>query len=318
MKALWLEDQELCFRYDVPVPIPSNDEALIKVVLAGICATDLEQQSGYYPFRGIPGHEFVGIVEESIERPALIGQRVVGEINIACGVCDLCKAGIDNHCKNRKVIGIRDHDGCFGEYLVLPIRNIHPVPEQVPDEFAVFTEPIAAALQILEQVHIRPSDKVLIIGAGRLGQLIARVVALIPCQLFVSTRYSSQEESLRKLGVQALHEDDLPTGEMDVVIEATGSPKGFLTAAKAVKPRGTIVIKSTYKAPGEINLSPIVVNENCIVGSRCGPFPPVLQLLSEGIIDLSGLVSEFYPIKEGIQAYKKARDPGIFKVLLKM
>ncbi len=316
MKALWLAGQNLSLRNDVPTPEPTEDEALIKVKVAGICATDLEQVRGYHPFNGIPGHEFVGVVEHAGQERDWIGQRVVGEINVSCGVCTRCKAGLYNHCANRKVIGIRDQNGCFGEYLILPLKNLHRVPDTVPDELAVFTEPLAAALEILQQVPIRPVDKVLIIGAGRLGQLIARVISLVPCELCVIARYKPQKDLLRRVDIKLLDEDEIPEYGMDVVIEATGSINGLELALRAVRPRGTIILKSTYASSGTINLSSIVVNEITIVGSRCGPFIPALQLMEQGKIDLRGLISGHYPLNDGIQAYRRSAKKGVFKILI--
>lgn len=318
MKALWLEDQTITFREDVPCPEVTGDEALIKVKVAGICATDLEQVRGYHPFLGIPGHEFVGVVESASGEPDLIGQRVVGEINIGCGSCDRCRVGLERHCDNRKVIGIRDRNGCFGEYITLPTRNLHRVPDHIPDEEAVFTEPIAAALAILQQCHIQASDKVLIIGAGRLGQLIARVLALIPCELFVIARHQPQKDILEPYNLTLLGENEVGKRWVDVVIEATGSHEGFEFALQAVRPRGTIVLKSTYATSGSINLSAVVVDEITIVGSRCGPFPPVIRLLEQGKLDLIGLISGRYPLKDGVRAYHRAAEPGVFKILFHM
>lgn len=316
MKALWLEDQILSFRTDVIIPKPENGEALIRVEMAGICATDLEQVKGYYPFCGIPGHEFVGVVESAPTDPSWCGRKVVGEINIECGQCRFCKKGLGRHCENRTVMGILNKNGCFAEYLVLPLKNLCQIPDYVTDEAAVFTEPIAAALEILEQVHIKPSDQVLIVGAGRLGQLIARVISLVPCGISILARYPSQKSLLRNVAVNILDEADIRSGIFDVVVEATGSPVGFEIASRAVRPRGYVVLKSTYASPEPINLSPLVVDEITLVGSRCGPFQPAINLLSEKQIDPTVLISDRYPLTSGILAYQRAAEPGILKVLI--
>jgi len=318
MRALWLDEGTISFRNDVPIPEPEGDEALIRVKIAGICATDLEQVRGYYPFSGIPGHEFVGVVELAPTEPGWVGQTVVGEINIQCGYCERCKGGLSNHCENRTVIGIMNHNGCFCEYLVLPKKNLYIIPENVSDEAAVFTEPIAAALEILRQVHIQPSDKVLVIGAGRLGQLIARVVSTIPCEMSILARYHSQKILLKKTGGIILDENKIPDGLMDFVIEATGSLDGFKLAQRAVRPRGTIILKSTYAGSEPINISSIVVDEITIVGSRCGPFPPALSLLELGRIDPTDLISGSYPLEDGVQAYTQAAETGVMKILIKI
>jgi threonine dehydrogenase-like Zn-dependent dehydrogenase len=286
------------------------------VKIAGICATDLEQVKGYYPFCGIPGHEFVGVVESSPSDATWCGRKVVGEINVECGYCRFCKEGLGRHCENRTVLGILNKNGCFGEYLVLPLNNLYPVPDHVPDEAAVFTEPIAAALEILEQVHIKPSDQVLIIGAGRLGQLIARVISFVPCGLSILARYPSQKTLLRNIAVNILEEADIQSGMFDVVIEATGSPIGFEISCRAVRPRGCVVLKSTYASPGPINLSPLVVDEITLLGSRCGPFQPAINLLSEEQLDPTVLISDRYALNNGFQAYQRAAEPGVLKVLL--
>jgi threonine dehydrogenase-like Zn-dependent dehydrogenase len=318
MDALWVEDQNLSFLRDIPCPKPADNEALIRVKMAGICATDLEQLSGYHPFLGIPGHEFVGVVESAPSNPKLIGQRVVGEINIGCGECRYCVSGRVNHCLNRKVIGIRDHHGCFCDYMVLPVKNLIPVPDSIPDDIAVFTEPVAAAVEILQQIQIKPTDKVMIVGGGRLGQLIARVIGLIPCDLHIVVRHKLQRELLAMLEVNILEDNEIPDERMDLVIDATGSPDGFNLGTKVIRPQGTIVLKSTYSNAEKINLSSIVVDEITLVGSRCGPFIPAIKLLSEKKVDPTPLISMIFPLIDGIQAYNKAAEPGIMKILLQM
>jgi threonine dehydrogenase-like Zn-dependent dehydrogenase len=316
MRAIWLEDQILSMRNDLEIPRLLSGEALIRIRLAGICATDLEMVKGYYPFKGILGHEFVGEVVQAPEYPAWQGHRVVGEINLSCGNCQACREGRPTHCEQRSVLGILNRHGVFAEYVALPLVNLHRVSPLIPDEAAVFTEPLAAALEILEQVPIRPSDRVLVVGAGRLGQLIAQVMSLTGCSLQVVTRYSDQGEILERRGIRTVSEKDLSEKKFDIVVEATGSPSGFSLARAAVRPRGVLVLKSTFRGEHPLNLSPLVVDEVTLVGSRCGPFPPALRLLEEGRIDPTPLISARYPIEQGLQAIEQAQKPGILKVLL--
>ena len=316
MLGLWLEDQKIRLRNDLPTPEPPNGEALIKVRLAGICATDLEMVRGYYPFTGIMGHEFVGEVIQSPTKPGLEGQRVVGEINASCGQCQACKAGRPTHCEKRSVLGILNRNGVFAEYLTLPVENLHLLPDSLADEAAVFTEPLAAALEIQEQVQIQPTDRVLVIGAGRLGQLVAQTLALTGCELLVVTRHKAQEDLLGLRGIATYKETEAPTREVDVVVEATGSPQGFALARRAVRPRGTIILKSTYKGELQVNISAIVVDEITLVGSRCGPFPPAIRLLESGKVDPRPLISGRYPLAEAESAIHQAGQPGALKILL--
>jgi threonine dehydrogenase-like Zn-dependent dehydrogenase len=315
MQGVYLENQRLTFRDDLPIPQPGPGEALVRVRLAGICSTDLELTRGYYPFTGILGHEFVGDVVESPD-PALRGVRVTGEINLTCGKCAACRRGDSPHCENRTVLGILGKDGCFAEYLTLPTENLHPVPDTIPDEAAVFTEPLAAALEIPQRSHIRPMDHVLIVGAGRLGQLIAQVLALTGCDLRVVVRHDYQRKILEACNIITLTESQVETNAYDYVVEATGSPGGFDLARRAVRPRGTIVLKSTYAGDLTTNFSAIVVDEITLVGSRCGPFPPALRLLASGQVDPAPLITARYPLSDGLKAFEHAARPGVFKVLL--
>ncbi|OGO34207.1 MAG: alcohol dehydrogenase [Chloroflexi bacterium RBG_16_54_18] len=316
MSALWVENQALQLRQDIPLPEPQIGEALIRVRLAGICATDLELVRGYYPFAGVPGHEFVGEVLEAPGKSTLAGQRVVGEINLACGHCEQCLSGRKTHCENRRVLGIKNQNGAFAQYLTLPIANLHRVPDNVKDEAAVFAEPLAAALEIQEQVDISQNDRVLVIGAGRLGQLIARTLQLTGCRLAVVARHVHHGTLLENCGICALHEGETPDGKWDVVVEVTGNPDGFLQARRAVRPRGTIVLKSTFKGENVLNLSAVVVDEITLVGSRCGPFRPALSLLANHEIDPLPLVEGRYSLSQGIQAFAHAARPGALKILV--
>ena len=316
MKGVWLENNRITLRNDLPIPSVSKGEALIKVYQAGICATDLELVRGYYPFTGIPGHEFVGEVIEAPDNEKWIGKRVVGEINITCGKCEDCLAGRPTHCKNRKVLGILNHHGAFAEYLTLPISNLHVVPTSIENDAAVFTEPIAAALEIQQQVHIPPNSSVLVVGAGRLGQLISQTLRLTGCNLEVVARYPDQISILENLGIKTISEDSVLLRHYDIVIEATGSQGGFTLARKAIHPRGTIVLKSTYKGNINVNFSGIVVDEITLIGSRCGPFSPALRLLEKKEINPTVLISDRYPLDSAVEAFERASKPGVFKVLL--
>ncbi|MCS6993900.1 MAG: alcohol dehydrogenase catalytic domain-containing protein [Anaerolineales bacterium] len=317
MKALWLEHRQLRLRDDVPMPA-RRGEALIRVRLAGVCGTDLEMVKGYYPFTGVLGHEFVGeVVQIDDACSDWLGKRVVGEINAVCGQCEQCRNGRPTHCENRTVLGILNRDGVFAEYVSLPPDNLHRVPDSVPDEAAVFTEPLAAALEIQQQVQIRPTDRVLLVGAGRLGQLIAQTLALTGAGVQVVARHSHQQELLRARGISVLNEADVASRRYDVVVEATGSPEGFALARKAIRPRGTFVLKSTYKGEISLNLSPLVVDEITIVGSRCGPFAPALRLLEKREIDPTPLIAAEFGLNDGIRAFQEAEKRGVLKVLLR-
>ena len=318
MQGVWLEDQQLSVRDDLPVPSPAEGEALVQVRLAGICATDLELVRGYYPFTGIPGHEFTGQVVEAPGGKHWLGRRVVGEISLACGGCPTCLAGYPSHCEHRKTLGIRNHHGAFAEFLILPQRNLHAVPEVLPDESAVFTEPLAAALEIQEQVAIQPGKRVLLIGAGRLGQLIARCLVLTGCHLQVVVRHAIHQQLLAQLGIPTLIEEEVGSNLWDIVIEATGSEAGFNLARRAVRPRGKIVLKSTFAGSPQINLSALVVDEIELIGSRCGPFPAALRLMSHKLIQPEPLISQRFPVSEAITAFQQAAKPGTLKVLLDM
>ncbi len=317
MHSLWLENQQLKYRADVPLPGILENQALIKVRLAGVCSTDLELVRGYYPFTGIPGHEFVGEVVRSPGDPSWVGRRVVGEINIACGVCATCKSGLTRHCEQRKALGIHDWDGVFAEFFVLPLVNLHAVHAAISDDLAVFTEPLAAACEILAQVQIHPEDKVLVIGAGRLGQLAAQVLQAAGCNLEVVARHPKQQHLLDNRNIRTITEESLGNKKYDVVIEATGSPGGFITARQSVRPRGSIILKSTYKGDLQANFSAIVVDEVSLIGSRCGPFEPALQLLEMGRVNPRPLIDAVYSLEHGAMAFEHAGRPGALKVLIR-
>jgi threonine dehydrogenase-like Zn-dependent dehydrogenase len=317
MLAIVYDGQELRYRDDYPGPQPSAGEALIRVLVAGICGTDLELARGYMGFRGVPGHEFVGVVEQASD-PTWVGRRVVGEINAACGECPTCRAGHPTHCPHRTTLGINGRNGAFAEFLTLPMGNLHPVPDGMPDETAVFTEPLAAALEILEQVHLRPTDRVAVLGAGRLGQLIARVLRLTGCELVVWGRHPAQLERLRALGIDVRSDEPHPRAWADVVVEATGTPDGVALARKLVRPRGILVLKSTYHEQVKADFTGLVIDEMTLVGSRCGPFPPALRLLAQGLVPVSDLVEATYPLPQASAAFQYAATPGVLKVLLRI
>ncbi|MCK5718657.1 MAG: alcohol dehydrogenase catalytic domain-containing protein [Thiomargarita sp.] len=319
MKALWLENGRLFFREDMPEPELVADEAIVRVRLAGICATDLGLINGYYPFTGILGHEFVGeiVAVANMAQQHRIGERVVGEINVNCGSCANCLSANLTHCQQRTVLGIKNRNGAFAEYLSLPLKNLIPIPNTISDQKAVFTEPLAAALEIQAQIAIKASHKVLIIGAGRLGQLIAYTLALTGCHLAVVARYEKQRQLLSQHHINWLDEHTILTPEFDFVIEATGSENGFKLALKAIRPRGTIILKSTFKDEISINMANLVVNEITLLGSRCGDFLPALRLLENRLINPTYLVDETFHFNEVLPAFKRVQQPGTLKILLR-
>lgn len=313
MQALWLEDNKISIR-DLPQPRKAN-EALIKIRKAGICSTDLELVKGYYPYTGVMGHEFVGDVVDAHDE-AWIGQRVVGEINVTCSHCEQCLNGRSTHCEQRTVLGIINRDGTFAEYTTLPIANLHRVPTSVPDEMAVFTEPLAAALEIQDQIQIKPTDRVLLVGAGRLGQLIAQTLALTGCDLRVVARHAQQQNLLRQRGIKIISEEEIQPWRWDIVVEATGSPSGFSLARRAIRPRGTMVLKSTYKGEMSVNFSSIVVDEINLLGSRCGPFEPALRLMESRQVDPTVLIADEFKLNDALKAFERAAEAGVLKVLV--
>ena len=292
-------------------------EVLVRVTLAGICNTDVEIVRGYANFSGTLGHEFVGIVEQS-DDTTLTGQRVVGEINAGCGVCDECLQRDARHCRNRNVLGIRERDGAFAEYLRLPAGNLLPVPDSIPDQQAVFTEPLAAACAILEQVALAPSHRVAVIGDGKLGQLIARVVATAGCDLTLIGKHENKLELARAAGVKAQTLADVtPANNFDVVIEASGSASGLQLALDLARPRGTVVLKSTIHGKVELDTARVIVNEIKLVGSRCGRFADALELLAHQRVNVESLIADEFPLTDGVAAMNKAQQSGVLKVLLR-
>jgi len=318
MQGLWLEKNVLQYRTDLSIPQPQDNEALVRVLRAGICNTDLELLKGYYPFTGILGHEFVGQV---VQGPAALqGARVVGEINAACGQCDYCRRQMSTHCNQRTVLGIVNRHGAFAEYLTLPITNLHPVPNHVPNQQATFTEPLAAALEIQEQIAIGASDRVLVVGDGKLGQLIAQTLALTGCQLSVVGRHTDKLANLSDHSITTYLENELQgkLHSFDIAVECTGNPQGFDLARQALRPRGTLVLKSTYAQQLTLDASAIVVDEITILGSRCGPFAKALDLLAQDRVDVTPLIQASFPLSRGLDAFAMAQQRGSQKVLLVM
>ncbi|MFW6061471.1 MAG: MDR/zinc-dependent alcohol dehydrogenase-like family protein [Planctomycetota bacterium] len=301
---------------DVRLPEPGPDEARVRVRLAGVCSTDLEVCKGYMGFTGVMGHEFVGTVEDG--PAAWQHKRVVGEINCVCGSCELCRGGLGNHCPNRTVIGIDGRDGVFAAHAVVPVRNLHEVPETVSDEQAVFVEPLAAAFQIVQQVPIDEQTRMVVLGDGRLAQLIARVLKLTGGELLLVGKHAHKREAAEKAGVQTVALADYrPRKAADVVVDATGAPDGLALAMQAVRPRGTIVLKSTTAASaGKLNLAPLVIDEITVIGSRCGPFPDALDALARGSVDVSPLISRTVALRKAVDALDVARQRDVLKVLI--
>jgi len=330
MRAIALDHGQLSSEANYPTPVPREGEVLVRVLRAGVCETDLQLIRGYMGFNGVLGHEFVGIAESG----PLEGRRVVGEINCSCWSCPTCKAGRPSHCPNRTVLGILNHDGAFADFIAVPQRNLHPVPVEMPDDVAVFTEPVAAAFQIPAQISIGRHDRVVVLGDGRLGNLCAQVLARLSSHVTVvgkhaeklallsnpprgghdhrspkGGRYISEINTMLLADVEASH-------DADIVVDCTGSPTGLPTALSLVRPRGTIVLKTTVASEQTLALAPIVIDEVTIVGSRCGPFDRALTALEAGEVSVLPLISARYPLGDGLAAVEHARTKPALKVLL--
>lgn len=311
-------DGGLQLRDDLPMPVRAPGEALIKVLAAGICHTDQELVRGYMEFKGIPGHEFVGLVEDA-DDPRMVGVRVVGEINCSCGVCTMCVEGKSNHCAQRTTLGIYERDGAFAEYLTLPVSNLHTVPDTLPLYSAVFVEPLAACFRIIEQVHINPSLRVAVLGDGKLGLLAAQVMRLTGCSLLAIGRHTHKLKILDRLGIQTVNEIELDVGlRFDIVVECTGKPEGFELACALIDPAGIIVQKSTFLEIVGIDISRLVVDEIKVVGSRCGPFEPAIRTLIRGLINVQELIDRRFPLEMGLQAFEYGMRDEALKVILEM
>jgi threonine dehydrogenase-like Zn-dependent dehydrogenase len=315
MKAI-LFDGQLRLSSELPIPHPPPGEARIRTILAGICNTDLEILHGYADFRGVLGHEFVGVVDQA-DDPSLLGRRVVGEINACCGVCQTCRAGLPTHCPSRTALGIRGRDGALAEFFCLPTANLHPVPEGLPDQVAVFAEPLAAACEILDQIHVRPTDRAVVLGDGKLGLLIAQVLALTGCDLTVVGRHPEKLAILAARGIPTRLGDEGLAPQADLVVECTGRAEGFDAARRLVRPRGMLVLKSTYPGLVQADLSSLAVDEIQVIGSRCGPFAAALRLLSQRLVDVAPLVEAEYPLDQALAAFEHAGRRGALKVLVR-
>jgi alcohol dehydrogenase len=316
MLAIHFENRTASVRA-LPRPRLPSGHALIRLLYAGICNTDLELLRGYYNFKGVPGHEFVGEVVEC-GTPGLLGRRVVGEINLACRKCDLCRRGLGRHCPTRKVLGIVGQPGAFRELLTLPEANLHVVPPSVPDEIAVFTEPLAAACEILDQVAIPAGAEVAVLGDGKLGLLIAQVLKASRREVRLFGHHKGSLEIARRVGVSTeLARSKLPQAAYEWVVEATGSAEGLRQAVAMTRPRGTVVMKSTVHGHVRIDTAPVIVNEITLVGSRCGRFEPALNLLSMRAVNVADMIAEEYGLRSAKTALNKAAKSGVLKVLLR-
>lgn len=314
MKALYLEKGQLKIR-TLPQPSPLRNEALIKVIKVGICNTDLELIKGYLGFEGIPGHEFVGRVVEA-PNPELAGQRVVGEINLGCGKCGYCLGGMKEHCASRQVLGILNKNGALAEYLTLPMENLHVLPPSVSDVEAVFVEPLAASLEILEQIRIKKQDSVLVLGDGKLGVLIAQVLKSRTPKVSCVGKHKRKLEILKEKAVKTYLFGAKIEDKFDVVVEATGNKKGLEEALSLVKPRGTVILKSTFQGEVKLDVSKLVVDEIHLIGSRCGPFLRAIQVLSRKQIEVEKMVDGDFPLDRSKEGFALAQKPETIKILI--
>jgi alcohol dehydrogenase len=323
-----LFDGQLRLTNDYPKPAMLPGEALIRPHLVGICNTDIEITRGYKGFHGVLGHEFVGTVIDCADH-AWVGRRVVGEINAACGNCPTCRRGDTSHCPHRTTLGINNRDGVMAELFSLPVACLHEVPAQIPDTAAVFVEPLAAAVEILEQSHLRPTDRVAVLGDGKLGLLCAQVLRLPGCAVTMVGRHSQRWQVLREQGITTVEADTLPqkdkesrayatasADQFDVVVDCTGNPSGLAAARRMVRPRGRLILKSTFAADAALDMSALVVDEIQLIGSRCGPFAPALRLLERNLIAVEPLIVGHYPLREAAAAFHAA--VGQLKILLEV
>ena len=312
MRAVTVADGKLALSREYPRPIPGEGEVLVRVQRAGICDTDLQILAGYMGFQGVLGHEFVGVAQSG----SFAGRRVAGEINCSCTRCEMCQGGLGSHCPNRSVVGISGHDGAFADYVALPERNLHVVPSEISPDEAVFVEPLAAAFQIPRQVPADKRTRVLVLGDGKLGNLVAQVLKIHGCQVLVAGKYPEKLRILERLGVGTELIGQLRrVRHYNLVVDCTGSPAGLATALGFVRPRGMIVLKTTVAEPSELKLAAIVVDEITVVGSRCGPFGTAIDALRTKRVEVASLIQDVYRLGEAAQAFESARQPGATKIL---
>ena len=316
MRALCLRDGVVALD-ELPTPVPAAGEALVRVSMAGICNTDLELARGYMGYAGVLGHELCGVVQ-ACDDASWIGKRVAGEINLACGHCAFCAEGLGRHCPTRTVMGILGKQGCFAEHVTLPIANLHVLPDALDDVTACFVEPTAAAFEILEQLTLPERARVVVLGDGKLGLLVAQVLAQHGADTILVGHHERKLTLARSLGLLTAAVESLPRKAFDVVVEATGSPEGLKTAVALARPRGTVVLKSTYHGELRLDAAPIVIDELTLVGSRCGPFEPAIAALASGRVRPEPLVDAVLPLAEGVAAMQRAGAPGTLKVILDM
>lgn len=315
MKGLFFDGKELKLRTDLPTPTPAADEVLIKVLTAGVCKTDLEILKGYMGFTGVIGHEFVGVVEQGPQQ--WLARRVTAEINNPCYACPTCKAGRTKHCPNRSVMGIDKHDGAMAQYVTAPVKNLIEIPGEVSNDQAVFIEPLAAAFEPTTRMKINRSDRVLVLGDGRLGLLSAMVFNTLCDSVLLVGKHDEKLAIARSQGIKTATADEFtPDKSWDVTVEATGSPAGFTAAIAAMRPAGMIVLKSTFVAESGMNLAAVVVDEITIMGSRCGPFDVALNALREKRFDVTPLITARFPLGDGMAAIKAAASSDNIKVLV--
>lgn len=316
MRALVLENNKLKIK-DVTKPVPLEGEALVRVLKAGICNTDLELVKGYMDFSGVLGHEFVGQVAQTLEK-CFMGKRVAGEINISCGECEYCREGRRTHCPSRNILGIHNKDGAFAEYLTLPVKNLHPIPENISNSKAVFIEPLAAALEILEQISVQDGETVLVLGDGKLGLLIAQVMKLRTGEVCCVGKHTRKLEILQRKGIKAFLAGEKLEQKFDVVVEATGNEAGVNEALFRIKPRGKLVLKSTIHEKPKIDISKIVVDEIQLVGSRCGPFYKAIEVLKNEQVYVEEMIDGDFSLEKALEAFELAKKPEIMKVLISL
>ena len=316
MRAIVFDGSTLHFEADRPDPRPSDGEVLVRVLRAGVCETDLQIMKGYHGFRGVLGHEFVGVALGGVFE----GRRVVGEINCSCWQCDTCtRLGNPQHCPNRTVVGIVGRDGAFADLVTVPERNLHAVPDAVDTDAAVFTEPVAAAFRIPEQIDVTRDDRIVVLGDGRLGNLCAQVLAGLSDHVLVIGKHAQKLAVLDEMGIQTQLLSEVDSGgdrSADLVVDCTGSASGLPTALSLVRPRGTVVLKTTIAGEHSQSLAPIVVDEVTIVGSRCGPFDRALDALEHGLVDVRPLLSDRFALADGVRALERAQEPGVLKVMI--